>query len=282
MTLDDLIKAGEAPEVLGTGYGFTEGPAADARGNIYFSDGRNDSIHYYEIGRPIVPFVIDSTDANGMIFSETGELLVCEGAAHRIVAFNVATREKRILCDSFEGLPFNEPNDLAADRHGGIYFSDPNYSHHGQETIRKEDAYYRAADGTIRRVSDTCNKPNGVLLSPDGNTLYLADSRGPRIYMYDVIGPGELKGERIFVDDMPGNPDGLTLDVHGNLYVGMNRAGLAVYDAAGRPIGRREEIHVSNLCFGGPDFRTLFLACSNIFVGLPMQVEGIRPICEIS
>jgi len=219
MKLTDLIKRRMKPEVLGTGYGFTEGPAADAKGNIYFSDGRNNSIHHYEIGRPVVPFVTDSTDANGMIFSATGELLVCEGAAHRIVAFDVATREKRILCDSFEGLPFNEPNDLAADRQGGIYFSDPNYSHHGQETIRKEDAYYRAADGTIRRVSDTCTKPNGVLLSPDGLTLFLADSRGPRIYRYDVTAPGELTAERIFTEDLPGNPDGLTLDVHGNLYV---------------------------------------------------------------
>jgi len=278
MTIDQLIAPGATPEVLGTSYGFSEGPAADAQGNIYFSDGRNDSIHYYEIGRPVVPFLTDSTDANGMIFSATGELLVCEGAAHRIVAIDVATREKRILCDSFEGLPFNEPNDLAVDREGGIYFSDPNYSHHGQETIRKEDAYYRAANGTIRRVSDTCTKPNGVLLSADGATLYLADSRGPRIYRYDVVGPGDITNERVWIENMPGNPDGLTLDERGNLYVGMNRAGLAVYNIEGNPIGRREDIHVSNLCFGGPDFRTLFMTCADRFIGLSMHVTGIRPI----
>jgi len=89
VNIDDLIGPGTKPEVLGSGYGFTEGPAADARGAVYFSDGRNDSIHYVEPGKAPVLFAGDSTDANGMIFNTRGELIVCEGAAYRVVAVNV-------------------------------------------------------------------------------------------------------------------------------------------------------------------------------------------------
>ena len=74
MTLDDIIASGTKPEVLGTGYGFCEGPAADAEGNIYFSDGKNDSIHFYEPGKPVSVFVDDSTDANGMMFNGKGRV----------------------------------------------------------------------------------------------------------------------------------------------------------------------------------------------------------------
>ena len=89
MTLDDIITPGTQPEVLGEGYGFTEGPAADRHGNVFFSDGQNNSIHRWEPGRPVTLFTDDSTDAIGMMFNAAGELYVCEGAAYRIVAFDV-------------------------------------------------------------------------------------------------------------------------------------------------------------------------------------------------
>jgi len=95
MTLDQIIVPDTQPQVLGTGYGFAEGPAADADGNVYFSDGQNDSIHIWRPGRPVERFVSDSTDANGMMFNVRGELYVCEGAAHRVVAFDIPTRDRR-------------------------------------------------------------------------------------------------------------------------------------------------------------------------------------------
>ena len=112
MKLEDIVSPGTESKVLGTGYGFTEGPAADARGNVYFSDGQHNSIHFYEIGKPVVLFVDDSTDANGMIFNHKGELLVCEGAAYRVVAFDVQSKQKRVLASEIDGTHFNEPNDL--------------------------------------------------------------------------------------------------------------------------------------------------------------------------
>ncbi|RPI21518.1 MAG: SMP-30/gluconolactonase/LRE family protein, partial [Acidobacteria bacterium] len=236
MTINDIVAPGTEYQVLGTGYGFCEGPAVDRQGNVYFSDGKNNSIHFYRPGNPVELFVNDSTDANGMMFNNKGELVVCEGAAFQIVAFDVKAKKKRVLAKEFEGLRFNEPNDLTVDGQDGFYFTDPNYRHHGQETVRKEDAYYVSSDGKISRVSTVCQKPNGILLSPDNKILYLADNRGKAIYKYDVKGPGQLANETRWAE-LTAGPDGMTLDERGNLYIGGGPAGVLVYSPDGKMIG---------------------------------------------
>jgi len=275
-SLDQIIAPGTETQVLGTGYGFCEGPAADAEGNVYFSDGKNDTIHFYKVGRPVVPFVTDALDANGMMFNARGELVVCQGAAFKVVAFDVKTGKKRVLAEKIEGGRFNEPNDLTIDRHGGFYFTDPNYRHRKQETVRKEDAYYCSADGKISRVSTVCTKPNGILLTADDKTLYLADNAGRCIYKYDVLGPGKLADETKWLD-LGTHPDGMTLDEQGNLYVCCNRGGVKVYTSAGKPIGTIE-LAASNACFGGPEFKTLYLTCRDRFVGIRTKVAGLKPL----
>jgi gluconolactonase len=277
MRIDDIIAPGKQAEVLGAGYGFTEGPAADRDGNVYFSDGQNDSIHFWQPGKPPALFVGDSTDAIGMMMSAAGELYVCEGAAHRIVAFDVHTKAKRVLCSQIDGRHFNEPNDLAIDFSGGFYFSDPNYQHCGQPTVMKQDVYYCSAAGRVTRVSTVCFKPNGVLLSADDRTLYVADARGQVIYRYDVTGPGRLANERLWINALGANPDGLTLDEHDNLYICCGKAGLKIYDRAGTPIGQIP-VHAANCCFGGPDFRTLLIASADKFLALRTQVVGLKPL----
>jgi len=277
MTLDKIIAPGTEFKVIGAGYGFTEGPAADPHGNVFFSDGQNDTIFCWEVGKSPVPFVRDSTDAIGMMFSAQGELYVCEGAAYRVVAFDVSTQKKRVLCHEIDGLHFNEPNDLAIDFHGGFYFSDPNYQHRGQPTIMKQDVYYCTRDGRVTRVSTVCHKPNGVLLSADDRTLYLADSRGQVIYRYDVAGPGRLVNQQIWIGDLGANPDGMTLDEHDNLYVCCGRAGLKVFDRRGLLIGQID-VHAANACFGGRDFRTLCIASADRFLGIRTRVTGLKPL----
>lgn len=276
MQFDDLIAPGTEPIVLGVGFGFTEGPAADTKGNVYFSDGKNNSIHFYRVGDGIRLFVNDSTDANGMMFNHKGELVVCEGAAHRIVAFDIKTKQKRILAEEIDGIHFNEPNDLAVDAQDGFYFSDPNYSHRGQPTVMKEDAYYVSPEGQVTRVSTVCQKPNGVLLSPDGKTLYLADSRGQVVYRYDVLGPGHLANETLWVR-LGANPDGMTLDEHNNLYVCCGTAGVKVFSPSGDLIGLIAVPYASNCVFGGPDFTTFYITSRDQFLAVPTRVRGIRP-----
>ena len=194
---------------LGPGYGFTEGPAADGQGNVYFSDGRHDSIYYWEVGKSPALFTDQTTDPIGMMLNAQGDLYACEGAAYRVVAFDTRTKAKRVLCSEIGGQHFNEPNDLAIDFRNGFYFSDPNYQHHGQPTVMKQDVYYCSAEGLVTRVSTICHKPNGVLLSADDQTLYVADARGQRIYRYDAAPPGQLGNERLWIDKLaqPQRPD---------------------------------------------------------------------------
>jgi gluconolactonase len=277
MTFADILSDGATPKILGSGYGFTEGPAADRDGNVYFSDGRNNAIHRWSPDERPTLFVGDSPDPIGMMFNPRGELCVCEGAAYRVAAIDVATRAKRILCDQFGGLRFNEPNDLAIDATGGFYFSDPNYQHHGQPTVRKQDVYYCSAEGRVARVSTICFKPNGVLLSAGDATLYVADARGQVVYAYDVLGPGQLAGERIWIDGLGANPDGMTFDEHDNLYVCCGRAGLKVFDRAGRPLGGID-VHAANCCFGGRDFQTLCIASADRLLGIETKVVGLKPL----
>jgi len=276
MRLSDLINPATEPQVLGTGYGFSEGPAADADGNIYFSDGKNDAIHVYRAGQGVTRLEVDATDPNGMIFNHQGELLVCEGAAYRVSAYNLQTGIKRILAQEIDGVHFNEPNDLAVDFDGGVYFTDPNYSHRGQPTVMKEDVYYVDSAGQVTRVSTVCEKPNGILLSTDGGTLYLADSRGQRIYRYGVLGPGRLSEEQLWLQ-LDARPDGLTLDEHGNLYICCGQAGVKVYSADRESLGVIAVPYASNTCFGGTDFTTLFITSSDKFLGIQTNVRGILP-----
>lgn len=279
--LESIVAPGARAEVLGTGYGFCEGPAADAEGNVYFSDGKNDTIHLWQPGKPVAVFVDDSRDANGMMFNARGELIVCEGAAFRVVAFDVKTKKKRILVGQGER-QFNEPNDLAIDSAGGFYFTDPNYKHAGQEAIKKELAYYCSADGTVTIVSDACTNPNGVLLSADEKTLYLADCRGKLIYRYEVASPGKLTGQTRWLD-LGANPDGMTADAQGNLYFACGRAGVKVYSREGKPLGDISASYgvpyASNVCFGGKDFRTLLITSRDQFLGIETKVVGARPLC---
>ncbi|MGQ9564139.1 MAG: SMP-30/gluconolactonase/LRE family protein [Thermogutta sp.] len=276
-SLDDILTPGTEPQVIGTGYGFCEGPAADGEGNVYFSDGKNDSIWVYRVGRGVELFTNDSTDANGMMFNSKGELYVCEGAARRVVAFDVKTKKKRILAEQFQGISFNEPNDLAIDALDGFYFTDPNYRHRGQPSLMKEDVYYVSRDGTVSRVSQVCIKPNGILLTPDDKTLYLADNAAGVVYRYEVLGPGQLTGETKWLD-LGAHPDGLTLDEFGNLYVACGRAGIKVYSKDGKPLGTISLPYASNCVFGGKDFRTLFVTSADKFYAIPMKVRGVLPL----
>jgi len=278
VTLDEIIAPGTEPEIIGSGYGFSEGPAADSRGDVYFSDGKNDSIHYYQLGTPVELFVDDSTDANGMMFNSRGELVVCEGAAYHLVAFDVQTKQKRVLAEEIDGTHFNEPNDLTIDRRDGFYFTDPNYRHRDQETVMKEDVYYGSPEGKITRVSTVCRKPNGILLTADNKTLYLADNGRGLIYKYDVLRPGKLAGQRKWIE-LGAGPDGMTLDEQGNLYVTCGPVGIKVYSPAGKLIGVIKVPYASNCCFGGKDFRTLYITSADKFLGIRTKVRGIRPLC---
>ena len=224
--------------------GLTEGPAVAPDGSIYFSDilrGENRGrIHRFDPATNTVEtFAQDSHKSNGLIFGPDGYLYAAEGADYggrRISKWNVEARERTLVVDRFEGKRFNSPNDICVDDKGNLYFSDPRYTGHEPRELERRAVYRVTPNGEAVEITREVTKPNGLALSPDGRTLYVADTnngsdgmpgvepgnRGPmRIYAFPLDGDGLADGPRRLLYDFGAQfgCDGMTVDEHGNLYL---------------------------------------------------------------
>jgi gluconolactonase len=265
-----VVAPGAAVREVAKGFRFTEGPASDGRGGVYFSDIPNARIHHLGPDGTVRVVREDSGGANGLWVTPDGRLLACEGVARRVTA-----RSKNggvtTLAATHDGEPLNSPNDLWVDGDGGIWFTDPRY---GDQSGLKQGGFhvYYLAPGTEEpvRVIDDLVKPNGLIGTRDGKTLYVADPGDRKTYVYRIEGPGRLGEKRLFAET---GSDGLTLDEHGNLYV--TAASVLVFSPDGR---LRQQIRVpqrpSNVTFGGPDGRTLFITARTSVYALAMAVRG--------
>ena len=247
--------------------GLTEGPAVAPDGRIYFSDipagddkGKIMRFDPKRGGTDV--FADDSGKSNGLTFNADGQLIAAEGAdqgGRQISRWNVKTGEKTVLANKYDGKRFNAPNDLTLDTKGRVYFSDPRYL--GFETRELEHmAVYRVdTDGTVVEVTHEVEKPNGVALSPDGKTLYLADHNNGsesitdpnapkgehgnmKIYSFPLGDDGLINGPRKTIVDF-GNQagcDGMTVDAEGNIYLtsrGLKRPGVMIINPDGEELG---------------------------------------------
>lgn len=216
---------GPAVEQVATGYRFTEGPAEAPDGTIYFTDTPNNQIHRFDpaTGESAV-FREDAGRANGLMFDAQGRLVACEGAApggRRRVSRTEPDGTLTTLADTWENKPLNSPNDLDIDAGGGIYFTDPRYGNRDDMQLDVEAVYYLAADGTLTRVIDDLVRPNGLILSPDEKTLYVADNGARKLVAYDVSTPGKPENPRPFSPMGPGHGggcDGMSIDAQGRVY----------------------------------------------------------------
>ncbi len=267
---------------LHTGFAFTEGPAADAQGNVYFTDIPNARIHCVDRMGKLTTVQEQSGSANGLMFDAEGRLVKCEMDG-QVTVLSLADKTQRVLAGKYQGNRFNAPNDLVIDRQGGIYFTDPHYRAPDPLPQGKTAVYYLSPGGQVERLVDNLNAPNGIILSPDERTLYVIPSQQPEMMAYTVVEPGKLDGGRVFCrlqqppagQGKPGG-DGVTIDVQGNLYI-TSDVGLQVYSAAGELLGILAVPEVpANVTFGGADFKTLFVtARSSVYVA-KMQVAGHR------
>jgi gluconolactonase len=260
-------------EKIAGGFRFTEGPAWSREGFLVFSDIQGDRLHRFTPGVGVSVIADNVGHPNGNTFDADGRLYTCQGLNRRVVR---TTRDGRmeVLADRFEGKRFNAPNDIVVRRDGQVYFTDPSF---GRRTQQREldfhGVYHLAADGRLEAVARWTTRPNGVALSPDGRVLYVADSDARLVRAYDLDAAGRAGNERVVVEGITGVPDGLRIDVQGNLYV----AAREVYAFA--PTGRLLGVLAlpetpANLAFGGSDLNTLFVTARTGLYRVSLGVRG--------
>jgi gluconolactonase len=291
------------PFTIATCVAFTEGPAVDASGNVYFSDIENNRIlKLAPDGRRSV-FREPSHRTNGQTFDREGLLLHCEGAefgpggGRRVTRTDLTTGQNTVLTDRYDGVRYNSPNDICVDGQGRIYFTDPCYGDRSQMEMEFEGVYRIDLDGRVTRilVQPTVQRPNGLAVTQDSRRLYVVDScplpgGNRKIWSFDLDGAGKPSNQRLVYDFAPGRGgDGMRLDVEGNLYVAAGilcpRHGSETADVEPgiyiiTPAGvLRERLPVpedvlTNLAFGGPDGRTLYVTAGKTLFTTRVEVPG--------
>jgi gluconolactonase len=263
----DLVAPGAKPRKLAGGFKFTEGPAADAKGDIYFTDIPNERIHKWSRDGKLTTFRENSGRANGLFFDTDGNLLACEGGSRRVTRTSMDGKVT-VLADSYLGKKLNSPNDLWIDAKGGVYFTDPRYgTQDGLEQAGFHVYYIKSGGGDVVRVIDDLVKPNGVIGTKDGKQLYVADPGAGKTYVYEIQDDGSLASRKLAA---PEGSDGMTLDERGNLY--LTREGVEVYGPGGKKIASLAvPERPANVTFGG---KTLFITARTGLYALEMKVRG--------
>jgi len=275
-----LVAPGAEVAKLVDGFRFTEGPAADAAGDLFFTDIPNNRIHKWSLDGKLSTFREDSGGANGLFFDRRGNLVACEGGRGRLVSIT-PDGKLTVLAENYEGKRFNSPNDLWVDQKGGVYFTDPRYGRRDDMAQDGEHVYYLSGEHVyylsgdhkrVLRVISDMVRPNGVTGTADGKVLYVADAGAGKTYKYKIQPDGTLADRELFASQ---GSDGMTIDSEGNIYLCTNV--VTVYNPQGQKV---EEIEVperpSNVCFGGKDSHTLFITARTSLYSIGMRVTGAK------
>jgi len=270
-----IIAPGTKLEKLAGGFAFTEGPACDDQGNIYFTDQPNDRIHKWSVEGKLTTFLAPCGRSNGLCFDARGNLWACADEHNQLWSIDPAGKATVVVKD-YQGKLLNGPNDVWLRPDGGLYFTDPYYPRpywkRGPKQLG-ERVYYLAPDHKrLSVVIDDFNQPNGIIGTPDGKTLYVADIGANKSYAYQIQPDGALAGKRLFCRL---GSDGMTIDDRGNVY--LTGHGVTVFNPAGEQIEHIpiHEAWTGNICFGGKDRRLLFITASTSIYGLRMAVKGV-------
>ncbi len=271
-----IIAPGAALEKLAGGFKFTEGPAADAAGNVFFTDQPNDRILKWDVDGKLSTFLQPCGRSNGLCFDAKGNLWACADETNELWSIG-PDKKVTVAAKDYQGKLLNGPTDMWVRPDQGIYFTDPfykrNYWKRGPKEQDVEGVYYLAPDRKkLLRVVDDLKQPNGLIGTPDGKVLYVADIAAGRTYAYDIATDGRLTGKRLFCKL---GSDGMTTDSAGNVY--LTGRGVTVFDRAGKQIEHVDvpEPWTANVCFGGKDRQTLFITASGSLYGLRMRVKGV-------
>jgi gluconolactonase len=279
----DAIQAIGEVETVHKGFAFTEGPAWDPQEKtLYFTDIPNATIHKLSADDKLSKYTEDSKHTNGLLIVADGRMLGCQMDG-QVVAYDMKTGEVKVLADSFEGKRFNAPNDLVIDKSGGIYFTDPLFRAPEPLPQGIQSVYYLNTDGEVSRVTEHIAAPNGIALSPDGKSLYVAPSKQAEMLVYDVDGPGKLSNGRTLcsVKQPAGKSDtggdGMVVDVKGNLYF-TTHLGVEIVSPSGKHLGLVTfPEQPANVTFAGPDRKTMYVTARNGLYRVKMPIAGLPP-----
>jgi gluconolactonase len=280
-----VVAAGTRVQVIARDLRGTEGPIALPDGSLIFTEQGASVITKIDANDNRTPYLENSGGANGLTFDPKGRLI---GTQPDKAAIAVLRPAYQVLASAYQGKPFLRPNDVIADRKGGVYFTDPGPNPQPGETLRgKPSVYYIRPDGTVALVADDITRPNGIILSPDERVLYVANTLGESVVAFDVQPDGSVRNRRDFArlqgvtktdTGVRSGADGLAVDTAGRLYV-ATQAGVQVFSAQGAPLGIIPigiQNGPQNLAFAGPDKKTLYVVGRNAAWKIAMQSQGLK------
>ena len=276
-----LFDRGAKLTTVATGFGFTEGPVWDSAGFLYVSDEEQNKIYrVYLDGHKETLIALGDPDGN--TFDQQQRLLDTASVLRAIIRVS-PDGKYTVLAERFEGQRFNSPNDLVIGPDGAIYFTDPTLDlPKGEKQETPFQGVYRlGTDGSVHVLLKDMSQPNGLAFSPDGKRLYVDDSDRKDIRVFDFPGGGTVSNERVFgMEVEPGEagvPDGMRVDVAGNIYV-TGPKGIWVWDKEGQHIGTIVmPEQPANLAWGGNDYRTLYITATHSVYSLPTKTRGFVP-----
>lgn len=277
--IDSLIIApGATLQKLEGSYSFTEGPANDAAGNVYFTDQPNDRIMKWNVDGTVEEWMKPCGRSNGMAFDKAGNLISCADEKNELWSIS-PDKKVTVLITSFKGKLMNGPNDVWIRPDGGMYITDPLYvrpywKRQPTSQLSGQHVYYFSADHKkFFQVTDDLYVPNGIIGTPDGRFLYVGDLSGKTqaTYRYRIQRDGTLTDKHLLCKL---GSDGMTLDEKGNVY--LSGRGVTVFDRTGNQIEHIDvpEAWVGHVAFGGKDHHLLFITASKGIYGLQMRVRG--------
>jgi gluconolactonase len=282
---EDIIPANAKLEKLWSEGEFTEGPAHGPDGCIYFSDIGNRILKFNPKTGKTNDYRNPSGRANGLDFDPEGRLVACEGAntgGNRRVTITDKDGTVRVLTDRYKGKRFNSPNDCTIDTKGRVYFTDPRYVGNEPREIDTESVYRVDPDGTVTQIISDVTKPNGIVLSPDMKTLYLAEShpKGDRLLLsYPLRADGTVGARKVLYDFKEDRGiDGMCVDVKGNIHATAGQGktgGVYVFTPEGKKIGFVSTPETPTNCvFGDANRKTLYVTAGRSLYRVKLNVEG--------
>lgn len=285
--LSKIISTDEPILELADGYGGTEGPAEgplwwQESGYLLFSDIHNNRRMKHVPGGDTTVFVEGTNRANGLTRDLQGRLVSAEHDSRRVARLE-ADGSVTVIASSFQGRRLNRPNDVVVKSDGAIYFTDPWTSPHPAEQwdLNFSGVYRVSPDlGTMTLLVGDFVVPNGLMFSPDESILYVNDSRRGHIRSFEVQPNGTLarQSDKVIIDvtgEEPGVPDGMKVDVEGNIYTGGS-GGLYIFDPSGKKLGiiQHGATATTNLAFGGDDWKTLYFTSRNHLGSVKVNIAG--------